>query len=51
MVTKPEYASKEELKEIARELLEIMRPKKLPIWQVKETFQFAIEMADWEPMK
>lgn len=44
-------ASKDELKGIARELLDILRPRKLQIWQVKETFRFAIELADQERLE
>lgn len=49
-MVKSEHASKDELKEIARELLDTMRPRKLQIWQVKEALRFAIEMADREQL-
>lgn len=45
------HASKDELKEIARELLNTLRPRKLQIWQVKEIFRFSIELADQEQLK
>ncbi len=43
--------SKDELKDIARELLDSLRPRKLQIWQVKEVFRYAIEFVDRERLK
>lgn len=51
VVTHPECATKEELREMAQELLEFLRPKKLAIWQVKEVLRRAENMVDWEPLK
>lgn len=42
--------SKEELSTIADELINSMRGKSLPIWQVKEALKIAIERIEWEPL-
>lgn len=51
VVARPECATREELREIVQELLEFLRPKKMPIWQVKEVLRRAGTMVDWEPLK
>lgn len=45
------YEPKEELQKIAMEVLEFLRPRHLPIWQVKEVMTYAKEFAEWEKMK
>ncbi len=50
-VKKPDFLTKDELKVIAKEVLDSLRSKKLPIWQVKEVCRFAMELADWELLK
>ncbi len=47
----PEVKTKEELKAIAMEVLDALRPKQLQIWQVKETLRFAIEIVEQERLK
>lgn len=51
VVARPECATREELREIGQELLEFLRQKKLPIWQVKEILRRAGTLVDWEPLK
>lgn len=43
--------TKEELKKIAQEVLELLRPRELAIWQVREVLKFANEAIDWTKMK
>lgn len=45
------YAPKSELTPIAQEVLDLLRPKTLPIWQVKEILSEARRLADWEILK
>lgn len=45
------YAHKEEMDKIAQEVLEFLRPRHLPIWQVKDVMKRAIRLAEWEKMK
>jgi len=45
------YKPKEELDGIAQEVLDFLRPKELPIWQVKEVFKRASRFAEYEKMK
>lgn len=40
------HKSKEEIKEIAAELLEFLKAKGLPAWQCKEVLLFTKEMLD-----
>jgi len=40
--------SKDELKNVAVELLDSLRPRKMQIWQVKEVLRYAMEFADRE---
>lgn len=47
----PEVKTKEELKAIAMEVLDVLRPRQLQIWQVKETLRFAIEIVEQERLK
>lgn len=45
------YAPKTEMTPIAREVIEFLRPKELPIWQIKEVLNEAKRLADWEILK
>lgn len=45
------YAPKTEEDRIAMEVLEFLRAKELPIWQVKEVLTKAKNLADWEKLK
>ena len=45
------YVPKSELGPIAREVLDFLRPKELPIWQIKEILAEASRLADWEILK
>ena len=45
------YALKSELTPIAQEVLDLLRPKALPIWQIKEILSEARRLADWEILK
>lgn len=45
------YAPKSEMEPIAREVLEFLRPKELPIWQIKEVLNEAKRLADWGILK
>lgn len=47
----PEVKTKEELKAVAMEVLDALRPRQLQIWQVKETLRFAIEIVEQERLK
>ena len=42
---------KAELKSIAKEVMELLRPKRLPVWQVKEVLRYAMNLADWAIME
>lgn len=46
-----EYAPKGELEDIARELLDFLRPKELPVWQVKEVLDCAKQYVDYTKLK
>lgn len=46
-----EYVTKGEIPEMAREVLDFLRSKELPIWQVKEVLKEAMRLADWEKLK
>jgi len=50
-VEETKMLSKEELKPIALEVLNMLKPKQLPVWQVKEVLSYASRMAEWTPMK
>jgi len=43
--------TKDGVKDVARELLDSLRSRKMQIWQVKEAFRYAIEFADQERLK
>lgn len=45
------YVPRMEMEPIAREVLEFLRPKELPIWQIKEVLNEAKRLADWEVLK
>lgn len=45
------YAPKEELDEIAKEVIEFLRPKKLPIWKINKVLTIAKDLIEWEKMK
>ena len=45
------YAPKSEMVPIAQEVLDLLRPKMLPIWQIKEILAEARRLADWEILK
>ena len=45
------YAPKSEMEVIAQEVLEFLRPKELPIWQIKDILNEAKRLADWEILK
>lgn len=45
------YLPKTEEEKIAKELIEFLRPKELPLWQVKEVLAQARNMAEWEKLK
>lgn len=46
-----EYAPRSELEPIAQEVLDFLRPKELPIWQIKEILAEASRLAEWEKLK
>lgn len=46
-----EYRSKEELESMAKSVLNELKPKRLPVWQVKEVLRQAIRLADWTIME
>lgn len=48
---KLEYVPKSELGPIAREVLDFLRPKELPIWQIKEILAEASRLVEWEKLK
>lgn len=48
---KLEYTPKEELSKAAQEVIDFLRPKELPVWQVKEVLREAIKLAEWEKLK
>ena len=45
------YKPKTEEEKIAQEVIEFLRLKKLPIWQVKEVLAKASNLAEWEKLK
>lgn len=42
---------KEDLKPIALEVLDLLRPRQLAVWQVKEVLAQASRLAEWTPME
>ena len=50
-MAKLEYEPKSELEDLAVEVLEFLRPKELPIWQVKEGLSTAMRLAEWQTLK
>ena len=51
MEDKLTYAPKSELTPIAQEVLDLLRTKELPVWQVKEILTEARRLADWAILK
>lgn len=45
------YEPKAEEEKIAKEVIEFLRPKELPLWQVKEVLAKASSIAEWEKLK
>ncbi len=50
-MNKREHKSKEELEAIAKDVLSELKPRRLPVWQVKEVLRFALELAEWTIME
>lgn len=48
---KLEYEPKGELDRAAKEVLDFLQPKELPIWQVKEILALASRFAEYTKMK
>ena len=48
---KMEYVPKSDLCNEARAVLNFLRPKELPIWQIKEILAEAARLSEWEPLK
>ena len=48
---KLEYEPNSVLDGLAIEVLELLRPKGLPIWQIKEVLNKASERIEWETLK
>lgn len=46
-----EYEPKDVLDSTAQEVLDFLRPKELPIWQVKEVLMRASRLAEYEKLK
>lgn len=51
MEDKLAYAPKSELTPIAQEVLDLLRSKELPVWQVREILSEARKLADWAILK
>lgn len=45
------YVPKEKVDEIAKEVIDFLRPKELPIWQVKDALIRASKLVEWEKLK
>lgn len=45
------YMPKTGEEKIAKEVIEFLRPKELPIWQVKMVLAKASNLAEWEKLK
>ena len=45
-MNKREHKSKEELEAIAEDVLSELKPRRLPVWQVKEVLRFALKLAE-----
>lgn len=45
------YAEKAKIKEIAADVIEVLRTYQLPMWQVKEVLKTAAEQTEWETLK
>lgn len=45
------YVPKTEEEKVAQEVIEFLRPKNLPVWQVKEILAKASNLAEWEKLK
>lgn len=45
------FIEKEDLKPIAMEVLNMLAPMRLAVWQVKEVLAQASRLAEWTPMK
>lgn len=50
-MNKREHKSKEELEAIAEDVLSELKPRRLPVWQVKEVLRFALRLAEWTIME
>ena len=44
-------SKKEDFEKIALEVLDFLRPKELPIWQVKEILVVAARLSEWQKLK
>lgn len=42
---------KEELKELARKVIDMLRPEELPMWQVREVLRYAANQLEDEELK
>lgn len=51
MDRKLEYVANDEIDDIAQDIIDFLRPKELPIWQVKEALSAAAKLAEWEVLK
>ena len=47
---KLEYEAKGELEKVALEILEFLKPRDLPIWQVKETLDIAKRFSEYQKL-
>ncbi len=45
------YVTKTEEDEIAQEIIDLLKTKSLPIWQVKDVLSKAKQLADWQTLK
>lgn len=48
---KLKYTPKSELDKVAAEVIDFLRPKELPVWQVKDVLSRAKELAEWQTLK
>ena len=51
MDRKLEYIPRDDVDDIAQNIIDFLRPKELPIWQVKEALSAAAKLAEWEALK
>lgn len=45
------YQSKGKISDIAEEVLDLLGPMGLPVWQVKEVLKKAMELTDWQTFR